>query len=106
MQAVLKALAEPRRVAILELVASGEMRAGDIADQFDTTRPAISQHLRVLIDAGLLIERREGTHRLYSVRPEGFTELRAFLDSFWNQSLTKLKQAVEGNAKRSKRGRR
>jgi DNA-binding transcriptional ArsR family regulator len=106
MQAVLKALAEPRRVAILELVATGEMRAGDIADRFETTRPAISQHLRVLTEAGLLVERREGTRRLYRVRTEGFAELRDFLDLFWDQRLATLKEAVEAKVKRSRRGRR
>jgi DNA-binding transcriptional ArsR family regulator len=106
MQAVLKALAEPRRVAILELVATGEMRAGDIADRFETTRPAISQHLRVLTEAGLLVERREGTRRLYRVRTEGFAELRHFLDMFWDQRLATLKEAVEAKVKRSRRGRR
>ena len=106
MQAVLKALAELRRVAILELVATGEMRAGDIADRFETTRPAISQHLRVLTEAGLLVERREGTRRLYRVRTEGFAELRDFLDLFWDQRLATLKEAVEAKVKRSRRGRR
>lgn len=105
MQAVLKALAEPRRVEILKLLAGGEMRAGEIADRFETTRPAISEHLRVLVEARLLVQRREGTRRIYAVRNEGFAELRAFLDQFWDDRLARLKAAAEreahGTARRS-----
>jgi len=102
-QAVLKALAEPRRVAILQLVHSRELRAGDIAGHFKTTRPAISQHLRVLTRAGLLTERREGTSRLYRVRPEGFVQLKTFLNTFWDDSLSRLKIEAEREARRRKR---
>lgn len=104
MQAVLGALAEPRRVAILKLVGTRELRAGEISSQFRTTRPAISQHLRVLVKAGLLTERREGTRRLYRVRREGFAELRSFLDAFWTEQLSVLKHEAEKEA-RSRRGR-
>jgi DNA-binding transcriptional ArsR family regulator len=103
MQSVLKALAEPRRVAILTLLQGGEMRAGDIAEQFDTTRPAISEHLRVLTDAGLLVLRREGTRRIYAVRSEGFAELRSFLDGFWDKRLASLKAAAEREARKKPR---
>ena len=96
MQAILKALAEPRRVAILELVRSRELRAGAISRHFRITRPAISQHLRVLIKAGLLTERRDGTRRLYRICPEGFAQLRSFLETFWDEKLAKLKSAPEG----------
>ncbi len=100
MTVILKALAEPRRVAILTLVRSrDELRAGEIAKRFRTTRPGISQHLRVLTNAGLLCERRQGTSRLYSLRREGFGDLRAFLDSFWEESLSRLKQEVEKEAR-------
>jgi DNA-binding transcriptional ArsR family regulator len=102
-QAVLRALAEPRRVAILKLVGSRELRAGEISRQFRTTRPAISQHLRVLTKAGLLAERREGTRRFYRIRREGFAELRSFLDSFWTERLGVLKEEAEKEA-RSRRG--
>jgi DNA-binding transcriptional ArsR family regulator len=71
------------------------MRAGDIAEQFDTTRPAISEHLRVLVEARLLDQRRDGTRRIYSVRREGFAELRAFLDQFWDDRLARLKAVAE-----------
>jgi len=105
MELALKALAEPRRVEILKVIGSGETPAGEIAEHFKLTRPAISQHLRVLVDAKLLAERREGTRRLYRVRPETFAELRGFLDTFWDTRLTRLKDVVENDAriKRPKR---
>ena len=69
----IQAIAEPTRLAILKMVRRNEMPAGQIAEKFKgITRPAVSQHLRVLKDAGLVSERREGTRRLYSLRPEGF----------------------------------
>lgn len=95
MEAALKAIAEPRRREILQVIGSGEMAAGAIAERFASTRPAISQHLRVLLDADLLSERRDGTRRLYRVRPETFNELRTFLDGFWNTRLDALKRIVE-----------
>ena len=95
MEAALRAIAEPRRRTILRLVGSEEMSAGEIASHFDITRPAVSQHLTVLKGAGLLAERREGTRRLYRVRPEGLTELRSFLDQFWAGGLDRLKVAAE-----------
>jgi DNA-binding transcriptional ArsR family regulator len=99
-QTILRALAEPRRVAILKLVHAGELRAGQIAGHFKATHPAISQHLRVLVKAGLLSERRRGTRRLYRVRPEGFAQLRALLGTFWEDSLAGLKMAAESEARR------
>ncbi len=104
-QAVLKALAEPRRVAILKLVARRELPVGEIASRFRTSRPAISQHLRVLTDAGLLSRKRAGNLRLYRARPEALLELRGFLDSFWDVSLDALKREIEADHRRS-RGRR
>ena len=82
----IRALAEPRRREILALVWDEELPAGEIATQFDVTRPAISQHLQVLRDAGLLVERRVGTRRLYRARPEGLDELRRYLEGFWDHS--------------------
>jgi DNA-binding transcriptional ArsR family regulator len=76
----LRALVEPRRRAILRLVARDELAAGDIAAVFEVTRTAVSQHLTVLKRAGLLAERRAGTRRLYSARPEGLEGLRRFID--------------------------
>ena len=98
MEAVLKAIAAPRRREILRLVWSQELSAGEIASRFAVSRPAISQHLRVLESAGLLVERQEGTRRLYRARPEKVAELRAFLEEFWDDQLQLLKQAAEAAA--------
>ena len=81
-----------------------ERSAGEIASHFDVTRPAISQHLGVLKDAGLLVERRDGTRRLYRVRPEGLTELREFLDEFWGEGLERLKTVAEDDQRRRDAG--
>jgi DNA-binding transcriptional ArsR family regulator len=91
----LRALAEPRRRAILELVSNEELAAGEIAANFDITRTAISQHLTVLKDARLLIERREGRRRLYRARPEGLDQLRGLLEGMWSSSLDVARQLVE-----------
>ena len=105
MQAALEALAQPRRRAILRLVRDDELPAGEIASQFEVTRPAISQHLRVLRDAGLVSERRDGTRRLYRARPEAIAELRGFLDEFWSAGLEQLKAEAELEERRSPGGR-
>jgi DNA-binding transcriptional ArsR family regulator len=99
-EAVAHAIAAPRRREILRLVRDDELSAGQIAAHFDVTRPAISQHLRVLKDADLLVERRDGARRLYRVRPEGFGELRAFVDDFWDGGLERLKAAAEAEERR------
>ena len=94
--AILHALGEPRRVAILRLVREREYPSGEIAAQFpDVTGPAVSQHLRVLREAGLIEERRSGTRRLYRARPEGLAQLRALLRDFWEEGLAQLKDAAE-----------
>jgi DNA-binding transcriptional ArsR family regulator len=95
MDAALKAIVEPRRREILRLVARNELTAGEIAAHFAVTRPAISQHLTVLKDAGLLAERRLGTRRLYRARPEGLAELKAYLADFWDDRLDVLKHEAE-----------
>ncbi len=97
---VIQAIAEPRRRAILRLLQGAERTAGEIAAQFEVTRPAISQHLQVLASAGLVSVRREGTRRLYSVRQTGLAELRAFLDEFWDARLLLLRQAAEDEQRR------
>jgi DNA-binding transcriptional ArsR family regulator len=92
----LKALAEPRRRAILQLVWSHELPATEIADRFrDVSRPAISQHLSVLKDANLVTERREGTRRLYRANRDTMAELRAFLDDYWTSGLERLRDVAE-----------
>ena len=97
---VLQAIAEPRRREILQLIRTTERSSGEIAAHFDVTRPAISQHLQVLVSAGLVTLRRDGTRRLYQARPEGLAELREFLESFWDDSLMQLKHIAEAEQKR------
>ena len=103
MDAAVRAIAEPRRREILGLVARRELSAGEIASHFDVTRPAISQHLSVLKGAGLVVERREGTRRLYTARPEGLVELRSFLEAFWDERLRRLKLAAEAHERSARR---
>lgn len=98
----MRAIAEPRRRAILRLVRDEERTAGDIASHFDVTRPAVSQHLSVLKEAGLVSERRNGTKRLYRARPEGLVELRAFLDELWGDRLEALKREAEREERRKR----
>ena len=93
--AALRALAEPRRRAILRLVVDHELAAGEIAAAFDVTRTAVSQHLSVLKEAGLLHERRDGTRRLCRARPEGLDHLRRTLDDLWASSLDVARQLAE-----------
>jgi len=103
MEAMLKAIAAPRRRQILTLVRHGELSAGEIASHFDVTRPAVSQHLNVLKEVGLVTERRNGTRRLYRARPEGLVELKVFLEEFWDERLEALKREAE-REERSKHG--
>jgi len=105
MEAALKALAEPNRRRILMLVRDDELSAGEIAAHFDVSRPAVSQHLTVLKEAGLVHERRNGTRRLYIVRPEGFNEVKSFLEGFWDERLEALRREAEREEKK-KRGKR
>jgi DNA-binding transcriptional ArsR family regulator len=95
-QDAIEAIAAPRRRDILRLVHEGELTAGAIAANFgDVSRPAISQHLRVLREAGLVRERRAGTRRLYSANPGGLDGLREFLERFWDERLETLKTEAE-----------
>jgi DNA-binding transcriptional ArsR family regulator len=103
-EAVLRAIAAPHRRQILTLVRDGELSAGEIAAHFDVTRPAVSQHLNVLKEAGLVNERRNGTRRLYRARPEGLVPVRSFLEGFWDDRLDRLKLEAE-REERKKRGR-
>ena len=97
MDEALRALAEPRRRAILRLVAHSELAAGEIAGFFEVTRTAVSQHLTVLKNAGLLTERKVATRRLYRARPEGLAGLRQFLDQMWASSLEVARDLVEAD---------
>jgi DNA-binding transcriptional ArsR family regulator len=95
MEIALRAIAEPHRRQILRLVWDSELSAGEIASHFEVTRPAVSQHLHVLKEAGLVSERRNGARRLYRARPEGIAELKAFLEEFWGDRLEALKREAE-----------
>ena len=99
---VLRAIAEPRRLEILRLIQNVELPAGKIASNFNVTRPAISQHLRVLRVAGLISERKQGTMRLYRARPEKLAELRAYLEQFWDDRLQVLAREAEMEERRTK----
>src|SRR5690242_5578603 len=90
-----EAIAEPKRREILRLLSAGELSAGEVASRFTVTQPAISQHLKVLREAGLVSERREGTRRLYSMRPEGLGSLQSFLAEVMPAGLERLKRAAE-----------
>jgi DNA-binding transcriptional ArsR family regulator len=104
MEAALKAIAAPHRRQILSLVRDDELSAGAIAAHFEVTRPAVSQHLTVLKEAGLVDERRNGTRRLYRARPEGLLPIREFLEEFWDERLGALKREAEAE-ERKKDGR-
>jgi DNA-binding transcriptional ArsR family regulator len=92
--AALKALAEPHRRAILTLVAGEARPVGDIAGQLDITPQAVSRHLKVLHEAGLVDERREGTRHLFVVNPDGFTAVQEFLAGFWAEHLGQLRATL------------
>ena len=91
----MSALGDPTRRAIFELLAEGPSSVGELARELPVTRPAVSQHLTVLKEAGLVVDRQEGTRRLYRLDPEGVGALRAYFDRFWNRALVAFKQAVE-----------
>jgi DNA-binding transcriptional ArsR family regulator len=88
------ALADPTRRAIFEQVARRPRAVGELADQFPVSRPAVSQHLKVLKDAGLVADRRDGNRRLYSVDARGVEAMRTYLDSFWSDALTAFERAA------------
>jgi DNA-binding transcriptional ArsR family regulator len=89
------ALGDPTRRAIFERLADGPKAVGEIANELPVSRPAVSQHLKVLKQAGLVTDRAEGTRRLYQLNPRGIQDLRAYFDQFWNQALASFKEAVE-----------
>ena len=96
MDDALRAVADPTRRTIMELVRDGERSAGELAGNFPgMSRPAVSQHLKVLTDAGLVRVRRDGNRRLYALRPEGLADAAGFIDRMWSAQLQRLKAAVE-----------
>lgn len=92
------AIADPIRRRVLELVRDREVPAGELAAQFDVSRPAVSRHLRVLREAGLVHERRQGKLRLYRADPAPLAELRSWLETYWDDRLVALKQLAEEEA--------
>ena len=93
--AAFQALAEPRRRSILALVRDEARSVNEIAEHFDVTQQAVSQHLKVLRDAGLVTVRPQGQRRLYAARPEGLSAVRDFVAEFWPDALQRLKNTVE-----------
>jgi DNA-binding transcriptional ArsR family regulator len=94
-QSALAALADPTRRAIFERLAGGPRAVGELAAGLPVSRPAVSQHLKVLKDAGLVVDQRAGNRSIYRIDPSGIGALRAYLDEFWKQSLAAYKAAVE-----------
>jgi DNA-binding transcriptional ArsR family regulator len=90
------ALGDPTRRAIFEQLRAGPRSVGELAGTLPVSRPAVSQHLRVLREAGLVSDRKEGTRRLYRVSPHGLAELRDYLNGFWGEVLAEFKDKVEG----------
>ena len=93
------ALGDPTRRAIFERLADGPRSVGELARGLPVSRPAVSQHLKVLKDAGLVTDRPDGNRRLYQINADGVGALRAYLDRFWNQSLAAFKRAAEQPSK-------
>lgn len=98
---VFTAIAQPKRREILRLLARGELSAGEIASHFAVSQPAVSQHLKVLKDAGLIVERRDAQRRLYRVRPEGLEDLQGFLAEVMPAGLRRLKRAAEDEQRKA-----
>ena len=92
------ALGDPTRRAIFERLAERPSAVGELAEAFPVSRPAVSQHLKVLKDAGLVVDRRDGNRRIYQADPDGVAALRDQLDRFWNQALANFKEIVEQDA--------
>lgn len=91
----LTALGDPTRQAIFERVAEAPSAVGELAKEFPVSRPAVSQHLKVLKDAGLVIDRQVGNRRIYQLDPDGVSALRVYFDRFWDQALAAFKAAAE-----------
>ena len=88
-------LGDPTRRQIFELLAAGPLSVGELAQRLPVSRPAVSQHLRALKEAGLVVDRAAGTRRIYQVDPTGVAGLRAYLDEIWGTALTAFQQAVD-----------
>jgi DNA-binding transcriptional ArsR family regulator len=97
----LAALADPTRRLIFERLADRPRAVGELASELPVSRPAVSQHLKVLKDANLVLDRPDGTRRIYQVDPDGLRELRGYLDHFWDQALAGFRAAAERQTKES-----
>jgi DNA-binding transcriptional ArsR family regulator len=95
----LTALGDPTRRAIFEQLRSGPHSVGELAESLPVSRPAVSQHLRVLREAGLVSDRKDGTRRLYRLAPQGVAELRDYVNGFWDEVLAEFKDSIEGGAR-------
>ena len=89
------ALGDPTRRAIFERLGEGPRAVGELAGELPVNRPAVSQHLKVLKEAGLVVDTAQGTRRLYRLDPDGVGAVRAYFDTFWNQALAAFKAAIE-----------
>ncbi|ANX14213.1 hypothetical protein ABE41_019540 [Fictibacillus arsenicus] len=98
---VIASLSVPSRREILNLLRNGELTSTAIAEQFEISAPAVSQHLKVLQNSGLVVVRKSGTKRYYRIRKEGFKDLKEFIDQFWDDSLLRLKEAAEEEERRN-----
>ena len=98
----IEALGDPTRRAVLERLQAGPRSVGEIAEGLPVSRPAVSQHLRVLRDAGLVTDRQAGTRRIYQLDPEGLAELRRYIDGFWSEAFTGLKRSAEREQRRDR----
>jgi DNA-binding transcriptional ArsR family regulator len=96
----MSALGDPTRRRIFERLAESPLPVGQLARELPVSRPAVSQHLKVLKDAGLVVDRQVGTRRVYSVDPDGVNAMRAYLDRFWERSLQAFRTAVEQDERR------
>ncbi len=99
-QAILTALGDPTRQAILDLLLEGPQPVGELAALLPVSRPAVSQHLKVLKEVGLVVDRQEGTRRVYRVDPAGLAPVRAYLDQFWKQAMVAFAQYAEQQAEK------
>lgn len=93
--AAISALGDPTRKTIFERLTQGPLAVGELASDLPVSRPAVSQHLKVLKEAGLVVDRRQGTRRLYQADPQALADLRAYFDAFWDQSLAAFRTAAE-----------
>ncbi len=100
---VLEALADSTRRQVFERLRRGPLPVGELTAGLDVSRPAVSQHLKTLLDSGLVTVEQVGTRRYYSIAPDGLAELRAWVESFWDEPLVRFKESAEREQRRRKR---